>query len=599
MSEIDKYLNIQHAYAPSFAPAGDAVAFISNATGLPQVYYAKPDPDNVLWPDQLTFGEDRVASVRFSSTQPLLIYARDKGGNEDLQLYLLDPVNREETALTEGFEDAFHLFVGWHPDGESYFFAANRRDKALVDLYKGRIGDTEAQLIIENNEAGYLWSVKVAPDGERVIVVRLANSSETTLFSVPINGGEVVNITPEPALYFLVGFDAQGQLIIRTDRDADFIYLASLDLETSELTPLLQPNWDIEMAALAPDKKTLIYSVNEEGTSRLHLYNLEDSSSRPCPLTQKGLGVLQPGATPFSADSQNFTFGFFGATQTSDCYVWRLQEDTVYPVTRSAHGGLATKSFVTPELVHYPSFDDLSIPAWLFVPDHGEGPYPVVMYIHGGPEGQTRPFLSAILQYFVAQGYAVLAPNVRGSVGYGKHYAHLDDVRKRMDSVADLASAVEWLKTQGNLDASRVAVYGGSYGGFMVLAALTSYPELFKAGVNIVGISNFVTFLENTSSYRRAHREAEYGSLTDDRDFLEEISPLNHIDKVRVPVIVIHGKNDPRVPVSEAEQLVERLNARGIDAPLMIFDDEGHGLVKLKNKRVAYPRVAEFLDEHL
>lgn len=265
----------------------------------------------------------------------------------------------------------------------------------------------------------------------------------------------------------------------------------------------------------------------------------------------------------------------------------------------NAHGGLATESFVAPELVHYPSFHELKIPAWLFVPTGGDTPYPTIMYVHGGPEGQTRPLLYPVLQYFVAQGYAVFAPNVRGSVGYGKRYAHLDDVRKRMDSVADLAGGVDWIKGRSDLDSSRVAVYGGSYGGFMVLAALTTYPELFASGVNIVGISNFVTFLENTSNYRRAHREAEYGSLATDRDFLEEISPLNHVDKIRAPVMVIHGRNDPRVPVGEAEQLVKELEARGIKAPLMIFEDEGHGLVKLKNKRVAYPAIAEFLETHL
>ena len=196
-------------------------------------------------------------------------------------------------------------------------------------------------------------------------------------------------------------------------------------------------------------------------------------------------------------------------------------------------------------------------------------------------------------------GYAVLAPNVRGSTGYGKAYSHLDDVEKRMDSVADLAYAARWLQAQPEIDGERLAVYGGSYGGFMVLSAVTTCPELWAAGVDIVGISNLATFLENTSDYRRAHREAEYGSLAHDREFLERIAPINRVDRITAPLMVIHGRNDPRVPVSEAERLVAALQARDIPVKSLIFDDEGHGLVKLKNRQVAYPAVVEFLKRYL
>ena len=204
-----------------------------------------------------------------------------------------------------------------------------------------------------------------------------------------------------------------------------------------------------------------------------------------------------------------------------------------------------------------------------------------------------------MIQYFLNNGYAVLAPNVRGSTGYGKTYSHLDDVEKRMDSVADLAHAARWLKARSDIDGERLAVYGGSYGGFMVLSALTTYPELWAAGVDIVGISNLATFLQNTSDYRRGHREAEYGSLARDRAFLERIAPINHIDRIVAPLIVIHGANDPRVPVSEAKQLVAALQARGVPVEFLVFDDEGHGVVKLKNKQVAYPAIVAFLDRYL
>jgi dipeptidyl aminopeptidase/acylaminoacyl peptidase len=224
---------------------------------------------------------------------------------------------------------------------------------------------------------------------------------------------------------------------------------------------------------------------------------------------------------------------------------------------------------------------------------------PVIVVVHGGPESQFVPYFHFFVQYFVNNGFAVLAPNVRGSTGYGKAYSHLDDQRLRMDSVADLAHAAHWLKQQPGIDSDRIVVHGGSYGGFMVLAALTTNPELWAAGVDIVGISSLATFLENTSAYRRKSREAEYGSLEHDREFLEAIAPIKHVDRIRVPLMVIHGANDPRVPLSEAQQLVAALRQREIPVEFLVFDDEGHGVVKLKNKAVAYPTIIAFLAKYL
>jgi len=222
-----------------------------------------------------------------------------------------------------------------------------------------------------------------------------------------------------------------------------------------------------------------------------------------------------------------------------------------------------------------------------------------VVFVHGGPEGQTQAVLQPIIQFFAGCGFHVLAPNVRGSSGYGKTYMNLDNVEKRPDSVADLAQSVAWLRAQPDVDGAHIAVYGGSYGGFMVLAALTSYPDLWAAGVDVVGIANFVTFLQNTGAYRRSVREAEYGRLDHDRAVLEALSPIHKIDRITAPLLVIHGQNDPRVPLSEAQQVVAGLQARGVPVQFLVYPDEGHGLVRLANKLDAYPKVAAFLREHL
>jgi dipeptidyl aminopeptidase/acylaminoacyl peptidase len=271
--------------------------------------------------------------------------------------------------------------------------------------------------------------------------------------------------------------------------------------------------------------------------------------------------------------------------------------------THAGTAGIPRETFVEPDLVRYGTFDGREIPAFYSVPDDVEraepGDAPVVVDIHGGPESQRRPSFAGLTQYFLSRGYAVFEPNVRGSTGYGKAYTHLDDVEKRMDAVRDIDAAVDWLAARPELDAERVVAKGGSYGGFMVLAALTEYPDRWAAGIDAVGIANFVTFLENTGPWRRELREAEYGSLAEDRDLLEEISPINRVENIEAPLFVLHGANDPRVPVGEAEQIVEQIREQGVPVEKLIFEDEGHGIAKLENQVEAYTRVVDFLDQHV
>jgi len=255
--------------------------------------------------------------------------------------------------------------------------------------------------------------------------------------------------------------------------------------------------------------------------------------------------------------------------------------------------------FVEPEVHRFTSFDGESIPLFVYRPRGTRGAAPVVVVIHGGPESQFVPSFNPVVQYLVHRGYAVVAPNVRGSTGYGKRFHRLDDKRKRLDSVRDLEALHAWLRSQPDLDASRAALWGGSYGGYMVLAGLAFQPQLWAAGVDIVGISSLATFLENTSKWRRAFREREYGSLEHDYDFLVEASPLTHVDDIRAPLFIIHGTNDPRVPLGEAHQLHDALQAKGIATELAVYEDEGHGLAKLKNRLDAYPRAVDFLDRVL
>jgi dipeptidyl aminopeptidase/acylaminoacyl peptidase len=245
--------------------------------------------------------------------------------------------------------------------------------------------------------------------------------------------------------------------------------------------------------------------------------------------------------------------------------------------------------------VRYPTFDGRLTPALWYVPANPSGPAPVVIDVHGGPEGQRRVKYDALTQFLVARGFAVLAPNVRGSTGYGKMYCHLDDVEKRMDAVADVAAAADWLNARSDVATGKIAVYGVSYGGFMVLASLTTYPDRWAAGVDVVGVANFETFFAQTGPWRRRLRAAEYGDPDRDAALLRELSPLHRADRITAPLLVIHGRNDPRVPVGEAEQIVATLRGLGRDVDLRIYEDEGHGLVKLPNRIDGYGAIADFL----
>ncbi|MBN1874366.1 MAG: S9 family peptidase [Anaerolineae bacterium] len=621
MYTIAQYLNVRRAYSPSFSSDGRKLAFLMDVTGVPQVWQVAVPPvlSEVLWPDQLTFGNERVSQPVFSPApgDTRLIYSCDIGGSEKMQLFLLSLDEGTVVNLTAGYEDAMHIFGEWSANGSHILFAANRRDPRIFDLYCQPVSSSvpgEAVLVWQNDRPGYLYNQSFSPDGQHAVVTRMASSFNHDLLEIDLKTGAARALLATAAWvrFPSIQYAPDGSsLFINTDLESDFLYIARLDLETGLLETLSAPaSWDCEGMKLSPDGRLLAYTINVEGAHQLQIYDVATATVRTAPGLGEVPGMVM-GDIAFSSVDRRVAFAFTSATRTTDVYVWDLVCDQVLPVTRASHAGIPTTTFVAPALVRYPTFDTdesgapRQIPAWFYrpVPIVADPPtalpLPVIVMVHGGPEGQFRAYFHALIQYFVRHGYAVLAPNVRGSTGYGKTYSHLDDVEKRMDSVADLAHAVYWLRNQPGVDGERIVVFGGSYGGFMVLAALTAYPDLWAAGVDVVGISNLVTFLENTSDYRRAHREAEYGSLARDREFLESIAPINHVDNICVPLMVIHGANDPRVPLSEAEQLVAVLKQRDVPVEFLVFDDEGHGIVKLKNKLVAYPAIIAFLEKYV
>jgi dipeptidyl aminopeptidase/acylaminoacyl peptidase len=601
--DIERYLNIRSAYGASLSEAG-TLAFLMDTTGTAQVW-TLDEPEG--WPEQRTFYDEAVSFCTFSPEREELVFGMDEGGDERTQLYRLDlDGEREgETTPLTGLPDAKHMWGGWSHDGERFAFASNRRDEGVFDVYvQGRAGDA-AELVFESD--GWYTPGGFSPDDDRLVVTQATSLLDQDVYSLDLASGDLTHLTPHE------GFVRHGSatwapdgegLYVTTDRDADTLepYRFGLD-GNAERVALpddgANGDWNVDGFAVDHDTGRVIYSRNVDGYTELRAGDLSAGGLAVENATEIDLPAGVAGGASFDADAERFAFTATASTRNTNVHLADVATGETDRWTLASTAGVPESTFVDPELVRFESFDGREIPAYFSLPHEvPEGGAPVIVDIHGGPESQRRPSFNPLKQFFLRSGYAVFEPNVRGSTGYGKAYSHLDDVEKRMDSVRDIDAAASWLADHESVDADRLVAYGGSYGGFMVLASMTEYPELWAAGVDVVGIANFVTFLENTGEWRRELREAEYGSLAEDREFLESISPINSIDAIRAPLFVIHGANDPRVPLGEAEQVAEEA-AEHVPVETLVFDDEGHGLSKLENRIEAYPAVVEFLDEHV
>ncbi|WP_335999792.1 S9 family peptidase [Halorientalis halophila] len=603
MHDLERYLNVRSAYGASNGPEG-TVAFLMDATGTPQIW-TLDEPG--AWPEQRTFYDERVTFCTWSPERRELAFGMDEGGDEFTQLFRLDAEDGTIHPLT-ATPDAIHYWGGWSHDGDRIAFAANRRDESVFDVYvQSRTEQGEDARLVHEGD-GWLALAGWSPDDDRLLVTEHASSFDKDLYVLDLDSGDLEHVTPHEGdvRYNSPAWGPEGDAIYCcTDRDSDTLRLERLDLDTLDFSVVESGGeWNVDGIALDDDTGRFAFSRNVDGYTDLTVGELTgptEYETRPAPTLPGGIA----GGVSFDPDAERFALSASSRSVNTNVYVSEFETGETGRWTEASTAGIPRDSFREPELVHYETFDGREIPAYFTLPEAGTADsadgdaLPVIVDVHGGPESQRRPSFSGLTQYFLSRGYAVFEPNVRGSTGYGKAYTHLDDVEKRMDSVRDLRAGVDWLTDRPDVDPDRIVAKGGSYGGFMVLAALTEYPDLWAAGVDVVGIASFVTFLENTGAWRREHREAEYGSLAEDREFLESISPLNRADRIEAPLFVLHGANDPRVPVGEAEQIADAVADRGVPVEKLIFEDEGHGISKLENKIEAYTAVVDFLDEHV
>ena len=453
--------------------------------------------------------------------------------------------------------------------------------------------------VVQQGE-GVGWRIEDWSDDEsRLLVSRYISVNESRLYEIDLDAGSRRRLLGQAtAAYGGARYGLDGAIYFTSDADGEFMRLTRLDTATGKRTVLTDDiPWDVSSFALSPDHARLAFVVNENGVSRLYAFETADGRFTALPEIPPGI----VSGLRFDPNADRLGFTVRSATAPSDAYSIDFGSRRLTRWTMSELGGLQRSELVAPSLIEYSSFDGRTIPAFIYRPTHG-GPHPVIIDIHGGPEGQARPGFSPTTQFYVNElGVAVIFPNVRGSAGYGKSYLKLDNGRLREDSVRDIGALLDWIAEQPGLDAERVAVMGGSYGGYMVLASLVHFGERLRGGVERVGISNFVTFLENTQPYRQDLRRAEYGDERDPdmRTFLESISPLNRVDEIDKPLLISQGLNDPRVPASESAQIVAALKARGVPVGYVLADNEGHGFRKKENRDYLTAVTAEFLSRQL
>ncbi|MBO9539913.1 S9 family peptidase [bacterium] len=592
---IQQYLQMRTASAGVFTPDGKQIVFSTNITGVPQLWRV---PREGGWPEQLTFFPDAVKGAVRSPKGDWFLFAKDNGGDERTQLNLISPDGSRTVALTNN-PKAIHTFGGFSPDGKQIVYAANSRDVSFFDLYVMDLASRKSKRVLTQDGTNYAlaWS----PDGKGIVFSRVDTPSNANLYWLDLATGAERLLTPHTgnANYESVAFGKDGKLYFSSDEGREFTCLASLDPAdpAAKVTFMTRDAIEVEGVELSDQRDRIAYLANRDGYSDLYLRVLgTPKSERVTGLPQGVISHLS-----WAPDGKSLVFTFSGPQHNYDVWTYDLTKKVASQVTKSSLAGIPRSTFVAPSLVKYPSFDGRQIPAFLYLPQGAtkNKSLPVLVYVHGGPESQERPDFASSFQYYLSRGYAMLALNIRGSTGYGKTYTHLDDTIKRKDAIKDVEYAVRYLNASGYANPKKIAIMGGSYGGYMTLAALTMLPDLWAAGVDTVGMSNLVTFLENTGPWRRPLREAEYGSLEYDRDFLEEVSPINHVDQIKAPLMVIQGANDPRVPKSEADQIVATLRERNHPVEYLVFNDEGHGVVKLNNRIKSFTSTANFLDKYV
>ncbi|MEL7061685.1 MAG: alpha/beta fold hydrolase, partial [Acidobacteriota bacterium] len=593
---IEQFLDTVRHVGGDLSPDGSKVLVSHDASGSFDLY-AFPTAGGD--PELLVSSEESVWPISYFPNDERVLYSSDQGGNELNHIYLRQP-DGTVSDLTPG-EELKAQWAGFTADGENFLIETNERDPKSFDLYLYDTDDLSRTLIFEN-PGGYFIG-DLAPDRDRLLLMKLNGNADSDFYLHTLSTGETRHLTPHQGdvIFSPVGFGPEGRWIYyQTNLDSEFSYLARMDPATGETEEIVRTDWDVSSASFSDLRNILIVRINEDARTRVRMMRLPSLEPMPLPdLSDADITGLS-----IARDEETIVFRASTPRTPGDFFIYRLgTRMTPFRLTTSLPDAIDEQHLVAPEVVRFNSFDGVEIPGILYVPAGAEkdASHPAVVWVHGGPGGQSRLGWNALVQYLVNHGYVVYQINNRGSSGYGKTFFHMDDRDHGGGDLQDCVASKQMLIDTGYVDPDKIAIAGGSYGGYMVLAALAFEPEEFTAGVNIFGVSNWVRTLASIPPWWEAQRvyfEKEFGPL-DDEEHLRAISPLFHAENIVRPLIVLQGANDPRVLQVESDEIVEAVKANGVPVEYLVFEDEGHGFLKKDNQIEGYSAVLDFLEQHV
>ncbi|MFX0205322.1 MAG: S9 family peptidase [Candidatus Hodarchaeota archaeon] len=611
-----QYLSIETAGGPTWHPNNREIAFVYDNPGLMQIFTVPIKSEYTLWPKRLIYNENRCTDPRYLQ-DGTLVFHKDNKGDENFQIGYIDQ-NLDVRWITSDLK-AKHLITLTTPN--SIYYSANIVNKKIFSIYRHRLPlhINIPEFIYQPNEG--LVRVEVeSPDQKFLVFTRIHGNIFQELFLLETETGKVYPISRKVSgdaktRWYAVRWLNQNHLLVLTDHESEFLRMAIISFDgkfytIDEIENSLQYESSPSIFTFCNNSPYTYFSSNQDGYSTIFraIFTSKGCSEfEALVLPQKAVLVTADERTfkqglCISPDGNLLALTLSSPTSPINIWVLDLQSRKFWRATDASTVGLNPSNFVDTTLKSFSSFDGLKVPYFRYLPQ-GEVPkegWPAILIIHGGPEAQIRPNFSPVIQFFLSAGFAVVTPNIRGSTGYGRSYLDLDNVEKRLDSIRDIKYLVSDIQENDSaIDSNQLVIFGGSYGGFAVLSAMTEYPTLWKAGVDIFGIANFVTFLQNTAPWRRKLREIEYGSLDEDMDTLIRISPIHKVNQITAPLFIIAGDNDERVPLSESIQMYESLKKRGLPTKLLRFADEGHGITTIENKIHAYTEIISWLKEHV
>ncbi len=593
---IDPFIKMRWPGNAELAPDG-TLYYVFNPDGINQLYKVPPGKtqDDAV---KLTSFEDGIGGYSLSDDGKWIAITASVGGSEQADLFLMEAGTGKLETL---FTDPNVVYGGptWRRDSKAFAYQANDVSPSDFHVY---IYDLETRTHKGvHADKGYHFATDFNSDGSKLVIGRYNSASHSQLWEITLASGALRELTPadEQWSFSAVGYLPDDRMfLVNTNYRGDLKTLYAIDTAGGELKPILSDlgGHEVDGAGLNEDRTILAVTLNEDGYRTLHVRRAGDMNEMPIPPMDKGV------VSNVRFRGNHMLYSLNNGNTPGIIYRWDmdLPNKPGVALTKADTQGIDVSKFSLPELIHYASFDGKQIPAFVYLPsDYKKGSrIPFLVYYHGGPEGQYRPSFGRSFQYFMTRGFGVIAPNVRGSSGYGKAYIEADNYKHRHKSVKDGIWAAKYLIDKGYSDKKMIGAWGGSYGGFMTMAVITEAPDIFGAACNVVGIVNFQTFLEQTKAYRRHLREAEYGPLSDP-EFLRSISPIYKVDRIETPLMLAHGLNDPRVPVGEAMQVAVALKKRGVDVEELYFPDEGHGFAKEANRLLYYQQLAKFFESNL